>query len=176
MGAGVEFGLCLERTWLGDGRYWRGPRGSFEAMGEPAAEAMGEPAAESQKPVSMQDLEYPTQEPGVQDSSDFAPDQHRAAPPSLEKAQSSSEFALARSRSLGRKKGHESCEYRPPLWSMSLGDPHGQWLNRDVAARSKIRSSKCASHVSACSSNLRERRAFDRASAVRSAQEWRSYG
>jgi hypothetical protein len=29
--------------------------------------------------------------------------------------------------------------YRPPLWSMSFGDPHGQWLHGDGAARSKLR-------------------------------------
>lgn len=96
------------------------------------------PGMEPEQPASAQDLAVPPQgEPGVADSSEIALGaQGRAgAAPTLPAQQP---------RSLGRKKAHEVCAYRPPLWSMSLGDPHGQWLKSDVAARSKIRSSKCA--------------------------------
>jgi hypothetical protein len=102
--------------------------------------------AVTEDPASAQDLELPAQgEAGVADSSELGLGVQRdgSAPPA--------QPAVA-ARSLGRKKTHESCDYRPPLWSMSLGDPHGQWLKSDFAARRQIRSSKCARQAScACS-------------------------
>lgn len=86
---------------------------------------------EQQEPASAQDLALPAQgAPGVQDSSELGLGLQAHRPPTQPAP-----------RSLGRKTAHESCDYRPPLWSMSLGDPHGQWLKSDSAARSKIRSS-----------------------------------
>ena len=86
---------------------------------------------EQQEPASAQDLSLPAQgAPGVQDSSELGLGLQAHRPPTQPAP-----------RSLGRKTAHESCDYRPPLWSMSLGDPHGQWLKSDSAARGKIRSS-----------------------------------
>ena len=32
----------------------------------------------------------------------------------------------------------DTSSYRPPLWSMSFGAPHGQWLHKDGSARKKL--------------------------------------
>eukprot|EP01045_Picozoa_sp_COSAG04_P006441 COSAG04_NODE_316_length_17010_cov_38.511620_10_plen_934_part_00 len=49
---------------------------------------------------------------------------------------------LIRPERLRGSAGCEHSQYAPPLWSTSLGDPHGQWLKRDAAARRKLKVSR----------------------------------
>jgi len=98
-----------------------------------------EAVVEGPEPASAQDLALPAQgETGVADSSELQLGVRQAV--QIQPGGG----VMGAARSLGRKKTHESCDYRPPLWSMSLGDPHGQWLRSDFAARRQIRSFKCA--------------------------------
>jgi hypothetical protein len=72
-------------------------------------------------------------EPELPGASSLSPPHDGGEEPDLRHLRQSS------SGSGGGARRNDASGYRPPLWSMSFGDPHGQWLTRDDASRDKLR-------------------------------------